>query len=136
MFDRVLNKRLHWQNFLSHIFSLSTFQNPISYVKYVQRNQMTHTAWKVSKYGVVWSVFSRIRTEYGEIQSISPYSVRMRENTDQKKLRILTHFTQRHPSKAFQQLHQNSFTDQINLCHKDQKKADHKTKLIYHYHWL
>ena len=31
-----------------------------------------------------WSVYSRIRTEYGKIQSrISPYSVRMRENTDQ-----------------------------------------------------
>ena len=35
-------------------------------------------AWKVSVFG-----FSHIRTEYGEIQSISPYSVRMRENTDQ-----------------------------------------------------
>ena len=32
----------------------------------------------------LWSVFSRIRTEYGETRSISPYSVRMRENTDQK----------------------------------------------------
>ena len=31
-----------------------------------------------------WSVFSCIRTKYGEIQSISPYSVRLRENTDQK----------------------------------------------------
>ena len=30
-----------------------------------------------------WSVFSRIRTEYGEIWSISPYSFRMRVNTDQ-----------------------------------------------------
>ena len=30
-----------------------------------------------------WSVFSRIRTEYGEMRSISPYSVRMGENTDQ-----------------------------------------------------
>ena len=30
-----------------------------------------------------WSVFSRIRTEYGEIGSISPYLVQMRENTDQ-----------------------------------------------------
>ena len=29
-----------------------------------------------------WSVSSRIRTEYGEILHISPYSVRMRENTD------------------------------------------------------
>ena len=30
-----------------------------------------------------WSVFFRIGTEYGEIRSICPYSVRMRENTDQ-----------------------------------------------------
>ena len=37
-----------------------------------------------------WSVFSRIRTEYGEIRSISSYSVRIRENTDQKKLCICT----------------------------------------------
>ena len=29
------------------------------------------------------SAFSRIRTEYGEIQGISPYSVRMGENADQ-----------------------------------------------------
>ena len=31
-----------------------------------------------------WSVFSRIWTEYEEILRISQYSVRMRENTDQK----------------------------------------------------
>ena len=31
-----------------------------------------------------WSVFSRIRTEYGEIRSISPYSVRMREHMGKK----------------------------------------------------
>ena len=30
-----------------------------------------------------WSVFSRIRTEYREIRSISRYSVRMRENVNQ-----------------------------------------------------
>ena len=36
--------------------------------------------------------FSRIRAEYGEMRSISPYSVRMRENTYQKKLRIWTLF--------------------------------------------
>ena len=30
-----------------------------------------------------WSVFSRIQTEYGELQSKSPYSVRMQEYTDQ-----------------------------------------------------
>ena len=31
-----------------------------------------------------WSLISLIRTEYGEILLLSPYSVRMRENTDQK----------------------------------------------------
>ena len=41
-----------------------------------------------------WSVFSRIWTKYGKIQSISPYSVHMRENTNQKKLRIWAHFMQ------------------------------------------
>ena len=30
-----------------------------------------------------WSVFPRIPTEYGEILLISPYSMRMRRNTDQ-----------------------------------------------------
>ena len=40
-----------------------------------------------------WCLFSRIQTEYGEIRSISPHSVRMRENTYQKKFRIWTHFT-------------------------------------------
>ena len=42
----------------------------------------------------LWSVFSRIRTEYGEILLISPYSVRMREDTDQKNLHIWTLLTQ------------------------------------------
>ena len=41
-----------------------------------------------------WSVFSRIRSEYGEIICISSYSARMLENKDQKKLRIWTLFTQ------------------------------------------
>ena len=30
-----------------------------------------------------WSVFSHIRTEYGEKPSISPFSIQIRENTDQ-----------------------------------------------------
>ena len=37
-----------------------------------------------------WSVFSRIQTEHREIRS----SVQMRQNADQKKLRIWTCFTQ------------------------------------------
>ena len=39
-----------------------------------------------------WAVFSRIRTEYREILRISPYSVRMRENTEQKNSHFLDTF--------------------------------------------
>ena len=61
----------------------------------VKRLNIIPTAWKVSKYGVFsGAYFFRIRTEYGKILRISQYSVRMRENTDQKKLRIWTQFTQ------------------------------------------
>ena len=53
-----------------------------------------------------WSVFSRIRTEYGEILRISPYSVRMWENTDQKKLGIWT---------LFMQCYFNRYLDSANI---------------------
>ena len=35
-----------------------------------------------------WAVFSCIQTEYGDLQSKYPYSVRRQENMDQKKLCI------------------------------------------------
>ena len=41
-----------------------------------------------------WSVFFRIWTKYGDLLYKSPNSVRIRENTDQKKLHIWTLFTQ------------------------------------------
>ena len=46
-------------------------------------------AWKVS----VLSVFSRIRTDYGEIRSIPRYSVGMWENAEPVNLRIRTLYT-------------------------------------------
>ena len=39
-----------------------------------------------------WSIFSRIRTEYGDLLRQSPYSVQIRENPDQRKHRIRTLF--------------------------------------------
>ena len=46
---------------------------------------VSSTAWKESVFGVILSVISRIWTECKEIFRISPYSVRMGENKDQKK---------------------------------------------------
>ena len=51
-----------------------------------------HCVKSVQIRSVFWSVFSRIWTEYGKILGISPYSVRMREYTNQKKLRIWRDF--------------------------------------------
>ena len=53
-----------------------------------------HSVKSVQILSFFCSVFSRIRNKYGEIRGISPYSVRMRENTDQKYLHIGTLFKQ------------------------------------------
>ena len=53
------------------------------------------TVWSVQIRSFVWSVFCRTRNSiiWRDAECISPYSVRMWENTDQGKLRILTLFT-------------------------------------------
>ena len=56
--------------------------------------EQKHCAKSVQIRSGFWSVFSRIRTEYGEILRISLHSIRMRENMDQKSLRIWTLFKQ------------------------------------------
>ena len=45
---------------------------------------VNHCVKSVKIRSFFWSVFSRIRTEYGENRSISPYSGRIRENSHQK----------------------------------------------------
>ena len=47
-----------------------------------------HCEKSVQLRSISWFVFSFIRTEYGDLRSKSPYSVRIQENTDQKVLRI------------------------------------------------
>ena len=42
----------------------------------------------------LWSVFSCVRTEYGDLRSKSLYSVQIQEITDQKKLLIWILFKQ------------------------------------------
>ena len=56
--------------------------------------EQKHCAKSVQIRSDFWSVFSLIRTEYGEILRISLHSIRMRENMDQKPLRIWTLFKQ------------------------------------------
>ena len=48
-----------------------------------QKSDKSHTVQKMSYSELFWCVFSHIRIEYGEIQSISSHSVQMWENTDQ-----------------------------------------------------
>ena len=48
-----------------------------------------------------WSEFSFILTEYRDLRRKSLYSVQIQENTDEKKLRIWTFFTQCQYEKTF-----------------------------------
>ena len=61
-----LRQVLTWLTLSMYLFSVQLF-----------------TAKKCPYWELSWSVFSRIRTEYGEIRSISLYTVRIRENKDQ-----------------------------------------------------
>ena len=64
-----------WSIFLG-VFSLKFFKK----IFITLMNALRETC-KYSE--LFWSAFSRIRTEYGEIRSISPCSYPMRENVDQ-----------------------------------------------------
>ena len=68
---------------------------PIHMLIFSQYFSLNLTGWRnVQIRSFLWSVFSRIRTEYREILRISRHLVRMREIADQEKLRICTLFTQ------------------------------------------
>ena len=54
------------------------------FIKIWHFNSHIHCVKKCPYSQFFWSIFSRSRTKYGEIQIISPYSVQMQENTDQK----------------------------------------------------
>ena len=61
-----------------------------------------------------WSALSCIRTEYGDLQGKCPYSVRIEENTDQKKLRIWTLFTECYVNLGLQK---HLFLIKSDKCH-------------------
>ena len=80
------------------------------------KNISQHCVKRVQTRSFFWSVFSRIWTEYGEIRSISPYSVQMRENRDQKNF-LFGHF-----------LHSSNFKD---FLQKDKSIDIHQKILQY-----
>ena len=83
--------RKHYYDLIEWVFFL---QDLYIQVSEWNNSNSAHCVKNVQIRSFFCSVFSRIQTEYGEIRSICPYSVRMWKNTDQKKLRIWTHFTQ------------------------------------------
>ena len=80
---------------LNHMNTVSeeyffNYKNHISMKSFTQRaNQWLRKKWRIRSYsGPHFSASSRIRNEYGEIRSISPYSVQMRENAGKMPTRI------------------------------------------------
>ena len=77
-----------------------TLENPDSFLVNLLEWRKSQRVFSTSSLGkkcpdseFFWSVFSRIRIEYGEMRSISPYSFQMRDNTDQKYFEY-GHFSQ------------------------------------------
>ena len=70
-FMRVLTLYKKW-SFTWRISSVNLTKSAVFYVKNFQIRNF------------FWYLISRIRTEYGDLHSISPYSVRAREDKDQK----------------------------------------------------
>ena len=74
-----------------------------------------HCVKSVQIWSFFWSLFFRIRTEYRHWLSKSSYSVRIRENTDQRKLCIWVLFTQGTLLIADKSLY-SAFADPSRLC--------------------
>ena len=83
--------RFSWQNLLVSqfywelIFESQLFQfKQLIFLEVLSiKSNMSFTLREKCPYSeFFWSAFSRIWTEYGEIRSITSYSVQMRENTD------------------------------------------------------
>ena len=105
----------------------------------------SHIVKSVKVRSFSWSVFSRIRTEYGEILRISSYSVRIRGNTDQKKLRIWTLLTQwflgqviivtmNAPHRLLIQLHKFQLNFHLNFY--KMMESEVYTWKYFHYNWI
>ena len=71
-FSKLIEKNLYYCLFLNKVVTLKRILQRLSL-----RKNCTYSEF-------FSSVFSRIRTEYGEIRRISPYLVRLRKNKDQK----------------------------------------------------
>lgn len=65
---------------LSTNFNQWIFQSKGSYIIYLNK----FISSKIPVFGVFWSLFCRIWTEYGDLLRNFPYSVRMREHMEQK----------------------------------------------------
>ena len=81
----------HFKEIIHHHYCLKDIRIRVfsdSYFTMKEQNQITIEGCSLRKKSLYlhffWSVFSHIWTEYGNLQSKSPYSVRMRENADQK----------------------------------------------------
>ena len=74
-----------WKSFFSVIVVKALNKDQVLIqMKWLEKVQHFENAQPSLLKKCLYSSFSRIRTEYGEIRSIYPYLARMRENADQK----------------------------------------------------
>ena len=91
--EKFLRKRI-WEEVQLNFQAVGLQQNLKNKRAFFFLTTRQHCVKSVKIRSFFCSVFSRIRTEYGDLRSKSPYSVRIRQSTDKKKLYIWTLFTQ------------------------------------------
>ena len=100
-FGANISKQLSTFDIVEHISREVSlfFHYIVNYARFIEarvresKYKPSHCVKSVQMRSFFWSVFSRIRAEYEEKRIISPYSIQMRENTDQNKLCIWILFT-------------------------------------------
>ena len=85
---------LYFQNTFPKNISERLLLNSAISALHINSRNSHHCVKSVRIRSFFWPVFSRIWTEYIDLRSKSPYTDHIRENKDQKKLRIWTFFTQ------------------------------------------
>ena len=77
--------------FFNTVLGQANSDNQRNLFKNCTRN--LHCVKSVQIWSFFWSVFSCIRTEYGDLRSKSPYSVQIQENFGPEKTSLFGHFS-------------------------------------------
>ena len=114
--------------FLVHKVTIKNANFFVIIVSCLRTHQRKNFTFLHYNFTFFWSVFSRFRTEYEDLRSKSPYSVQIREKTDQIKLCIWNFFSQCIQSHCFSTCCPLDTRRRCNECKKLGRRPGHLLK--------